>query len=115
LESQQRSYIQQLGILRARLACPPAKMLCQFSQFNCDASLTRLSNQSHSLELESSLSAPMVGLTCGIPFSPMEIKASTRVGTAQANDAEVDLSAWAFPDKKDEQAHARNVLWHFAV
>ena len=37
------------------------------------------------------------------------------VGAAQANDAEVDLLAWALPDKTDEQAHTRNVLWRFAI
>ena len=107
LESQQWSCTQQLGILRARLACPPAKMLRRFTKFICDASLTRLSKQSHPLEVESSFSAPMVGLTCDVLFSSMEIKASTCVGAAQANDAEVDLSAWALPDKTDEQVHAR--------
>jgi hypothetical protein len=115
LESQQWSYIQQLGILRACLACPPAKMLRRFTQFICDASFTRLSKQSHYLEVESSFSAPMVGLTCDVPFSYMEIKASTGVGAAQANDAEVDLSAWALLDKMDEQVCARNVLWRFAI
>jgi hypothetical protein len=115
LESQQWSYIQQLGILRARLACPPTKMLRRFTQFICDASLTRLSKQSHPLEVESSFSAPMVGLTCDVPFSSMEIKASTCVGATQADDTEVDLSAWALPDKTDEQVHARNVLWCFAI
>jgi hypothetical protein len=90
-------------------------MLSRFTQFICDASLTRLSKQSHPLEVESSFSAPMMGLTCDVPFSSMEIKASTCVGAAQADDAEVDLSVWALPDKTDEQMHARNVLWRFAV
>ena len=97
------------------MACPPAKMLSRFTQFICDASLTRLSKQSHPLEVESSFSAPMMGFTCDVPFSSMEIKASTCVGAAQADDAEVDLSVWALPDKTDEQMHARNVLWRFAV
>ena len=29
------------------------------------------------------------------------------LGAAQADDTEVDLSAWALPDKTDEQVHAR--------
>ncbi len=45
----------------------------------------------------------------------MDVKASTHVGAAQANDAEVDLSAWALPDETDEQVRARNVLRRFAV
>jgi hypothetical protein len=45
----------------------------------------------------------------------MEVKASTRVGAAQADDAEVDLSAWALPEETIEQAKARNVLRHFSV
>ena len=57
----------------------------------------------------------MAGLTRDIPFSPMEVKASTRVGAAQADDAKVDLSAWALPKETIEQAKARNVLWRFAV
>jgi hypothetical protein len=80
LESQQWSYIQQLGILRACLACPHAKMLCRFTQFICEASLTRLSKQSYPLEVESSFLHPMAGLTCDVPFSSMELKASTCVG-----------------------------------
>jgi len=57
----------------------------------------------------------MVGFTRDIPFSPMEVKASTRLGAAQADDAEVDLLAWALPDETNKQANARNVLWHLAV
>jgi hypothetical protein len=90
-------------------------MLRRFTQFICDASLTRLSKQSHPLEVESSFSAPMAGLACDVPFSSVEIKASTRVGATRADDAEVELSAWALPDKTDEQVHARNVLRRFAV
>jgi len=45
----------------------------------------------------------------------MEVKASTRVGAAQADDAEVDLSAWALPEETIEQANARIVLWRVAV
>jgi hypothetical protein len=68
------------GILRACLACPPAKTLHQFTQFICEASLTRLSKQSYPLEVESSFLHPMAGLTCDVPFSSMELKASTCVG-----------------------------------
>jgi hypothetical protein len=57
----------------------------------------------------------MVGFTRDIPFSPMEIKASTCLGAAQADDAEVDLLAWALPDEMNEQANARNVLRRLAV
>ncbi len=67
------------------------------------------------MEVESSFSAPMAGLTCDVLFSSMEIKASTCVGAAQANDAEVDLSAWALPDKTDEQVRVRNVVQCFVA
>ncbi len=45
----------------------------------------------------------------------MEAKATTRIVAAQADDAEVNLSAWALPGETLEQAWARDVLWHFAV
>ena len=45
----------------------------------------------------------------------MEGKAMTRVAAAQADDAEVDLSAWALPGETLEEARARDVLRHLAV
>ena len=113
LESQQWSCIEQPAILRACVACPPAKMLRRFTQFICNACLTPLTSRSQTLGSDSSV--PMAGLTRDIPFSPMEVKASTCVGAAQADDAEVDLLAWALPEETTEQANARNVLRRFAV
>ena len=113
LESQQWSCIEQLVILWGRVACLPGKMLWQFTQFICNACLTRLTSRSQTLGSDSSV--PMAGLTRDIPFSPMEVKASTRVGAAQADDAEVDLSAWALPKETIKQVNARKVLWRFAV
>jgi hypothetical protein len=96
------------------LACPPAKMLQRFTQFICNASLSRLSNGLQTLEGNPNPS-PMVGLTWDVAFTPMEAKATTCIAAAQADDAEVDLSAWAFPGETLEQARARDVLRHFAV
>ncbi len=96
LESQQWSYKEQLGVLRACLACPPAKMLQRFTQSICDASLTQLSNGLQMLESNPNLS-PTVDLTWDVAFTPIEAKATTRIEAAQADNAEVDLSAWALP------------------
>jgi hypothetical protein len=59
--------------------------------------------------------SPMVGLTWEVAFTPIEGKATTRVAAAQADDAEVDLSAWALPGETLEEARARDVLRHLAV
>ncbi len=56
-----------------------------------------------------------VGLTQDVAFMTMEEKATTQVGAAQANNAEVDLSTWALPGEIIEQACTRDVLWHFLV
>jgi hypothetical protein len=114
LESQQWSYKEQLRVLRACLACPPAKMLQRFTQFICNASLSRLFNGSQTLEGNPNPS-PTVGLTWDVAFTPMEAKATTLIAAAQADDAEVDLSAWALPGETLEQARARDVLRRFAV
>jgi len=114
LESRQWSHSEQLAILRGRvIACPPAKMLRQFTQYICNACLTRLSSGSQTLG--SDFFVPMAGLTRDIPFSSMEVKALTRIGAAQADDAEVDLLAWALPEETIEQANARIVLRRVAV
>ena len=49
LESRQWSHSEQLAILRGRVACPPAKMLRRFTQYICNACLTRLSSGSQTL------------------------------------------------------------------
>ena len=41
----------------------------------------------------------LIGKTANIPLIPLETNASTRVKAAQADNAEVDLSQWAEPDK----------------
>ncbi len=56
-----------------------------------------------------------MGLTRDVPFTPMEVKATTRIAAAQANDAEVDLSAWALPGETIEQARSRDVLRRFVI
>ncbi len=114
LESQQWSYKEQLRVLRARLDCPPAKMLRHFTQFICDANLSRLSTGLQMLEGNPNPS-PTVGLTWDVAFTPMEAKATTCIAATQADDAEVDLSAWALPGETLEQAWARDMLQRFAV
>ena len=54
-----------------------------------------------------------VGRTIDIPFSQLEVNASTRVKAAQADNAEVDLSQWAESDESLLVADARAVLRKF--
>jgi hypothetical protein len=58
---------------------------------------------------------PTVGLTWDVPFTPMEVKATTPIAAAQANNAEVDLLTWALPGETIKQACSRDVLRRFAV
>jgi hypothetical protein len=55
------------------------------------------------------------GFISDIPFSPLEVNATTRVAAAQADDAEVDLLAWSSPSETEEEAHARVILRRFVV
>ena len=57
----------------------------------------------------------LVGLLSDVPFTPLGQKASTRVSAAQADNAEVDLTAWASPDETAEEAKARVILRRIAV
>lgn len=57
----------------------------------------------------------LAGLSSNVPFTPLEQKTSTRVAAAQADDAEVDLTAWASPGETAEEAKAREILRRFAV
>ena len=41
------------------------------------------------------------------PFLPWSSRPLHVLGAAQADDTEVDVSAWALPDKTDEQVRAR--------
>ncbi len=43
-----------------------------------------------------------VGLTQDVAFKPMEEKTTTQEGAAQADDTEVNLSAWALPGEAIE-------------
>ena len=47
--------------------------------------------------------------------SPLEAAATARVKAGQINDADVDLSAWALPDKTAKMARAQQVLRRLAV
>lgn len=113
LESRGWSRQQALAVLKARLLCPPAKMLRCFAQSVCEAILTNL--EGHQVDSNSGTSGVVRGLTSDVPFSPLEAKVTTRLTGAQADQAEVDLSAWAFPMETSEQAKARVVLRRFAV
>ena len=42
---------------------------------------------------------PLIGKTADISFSPLEANAYTMTKAAQTDNAEVDLSQWAEPDK----------------
>ncbi len=84
------------SILRARLSAPPAKMLRYFAQTVCDALLLRL-QPSHLLALDVDRSKGLAGFTHDVPFLPLEDKVTTRVAAAQADDAEVNLTAWSYP------------------
>jgi hypothetical protein len=66
------------------------------------------------LESNTNLS-PTVGLTWDVAFTPMEAKATTCIVSAQADNAEVNLSAWALPGETVEQAQARDVMRRFAI
>ena len=113
LESWGWSRQQALAVLKARLLCPPAKMLQCFAQSVCEAILTNL--EGHQVDSNSGTSGVVRGLTSDVPFSPLEAKVTTRLTAAQADQAEVDLSAWAVPMETSEQAKARVVLRRFAV
>ncbi len=54
------------------------------------------------------------GFTADIPFSPLEAKVMMHVAAAQADFAEVDLTAWSSPLETEEEAQARVVLQQFA-
>ena len=98
----------------APLRPPPAKMLQCFAQVACDATLLKFWVVSSAACSEM---APLglVGLTSDVPFTPLEQKASTRVSAAQADDAKVNLTAWASPGETAEEAKARVILQQFAV
>jgi hypothetical protein len=100
-------------ILRARLSSPPAKMLRCFAQTFCDAILQKLQGGPITSQQDKAPDG-LKGLTRDIPFSALEEKATTRIVTAQADFAEVDLSAWSLPSETDKEAKARVVLRRFA-
>ena len=58
---------------------------------------------------------PLIGKTVDIPFSLLDTNASTRVKASQSDNAEVDLSQWAEPDKTPRVPNAQYVLHRFAV
>ncbi len=66
------------------------------------------------LESKSILS-PTVGLTWDVPFMPMEVKATTHIAAAQADDAEIGLLAWVLPRETIKQVGSRDVLRRFAI
>ena len=115
LESRVWSREHSLRILRARLLSPPAKMLRRFVQAACDAILLNFYNAGGQDLTDHTPFRYTKGLTCDIPFSPLEDKVTTRVGAAQTDFAEVDLTAWASPSETEEVARARVILRRFAA
>ena len=99
LESRGWSREQSLRILSARLLSPPGKMLRRFSQSVSNAILLKLDEESW---------GGSRGFIGNILFSPLEVNATTCVAAAQANDAEVDLSAWSSPSETEEEAHVKS-------
>ncbi len=89
-------------------------MLQCFAQAACEAILLKLQVVTPAA---GGVKAPysLAGLSSDVPFIPLEQKASTRVAAAQADDAEVDLTAWASPDETAEEAKAHEILRRFAV
>jgi hypothetical protein len=114
LESRGWSHKQELKILKAWLTLPPAKMLRCFYQAACEAILLKFEDGVSPVGFEKS-SHGQVGCTTDIPFTPLEDKATTRIAAAQADDAEVDLSAWSHPGETPVEAKARETLRRFAV
>ena len=114
LEARGWSRIEEHRVLTARLSAPPAKMLRCFAQAACEAILLKLQVVTPAA---GGVKAPhsLAGLSSNVPFTPLEQKTSTRVAAAQADDAEVDLTAWASPDETAEEAKAREILGWFAV
>jgi len=109
LESRGWSREQSLLVLSARLLSPPGKMLRQFLQSVSKAILLKLCQVDCQTPDEESRGGSR-GFIGDIPFSHLEVNATTRVAAAQANDAEVDLSAWSSPSETEEEAHARVIL-----
>jgi hypothetical protein len=112
LESRRWSRAQGEGILQARLCSPPAKMLRCFAQVVCDSILQKFQGGLPSTQPDK-VPDGLKGLTCDVPFSPLEEKATTLVAAAQADFAEVDLSAWSLPSETLQEAKARIVLRQF--
>ena len=84
-------------------------MLQCFAQSACNAILLKL----HDGVKESTKGKALVGctgITQDVPLSPLKAKAATQVAVAQADNAEVDLTAWALPSETVEQAKARVIL-----
>ena len=114
LESRGWSREHSLRILKARLLSPPGKMLRSFAQAVFDAILLKL-HTSIEEPPEAEVQASSRGFMSNIPFSPLEKKATTRVTAAQADDAEVDLSAWSYPSETEVEAQARVMLRRFTA
>jgi hypothetical protein len=76
LESRRWSQAQGEGVLQARLSSPPAKMLCCFAQVVCNSILQKFHGGLPSTQPDE-VPDGLKGLTCDVPFSPLEEKATT--------------------------------------
>jgi hypothetical protein len=114
LEAHGWSRMQKLRILKARLLTPPGKMLRCFAQAACNAILMK-GEVDVTREFTVEPRPGDTGFTTDVPYTPLEEKATTRIAAAQADDAEVDLSAWSSPSETVEEARARETLRRFVV
>lgn len=73
-------------VMNQRLRSPPAAMLRSFAYCAGDFLCPEWPPIAQP--------SPPVGKTSDVPFSPLELKGTTRVKAAQADNAEVDLSQW---------------------
>lgn len=106
-ESKNWSFRMRNSVLNARLSSPPAKMIRSLLFVAGETVLSHIHPPAALLESRLDL---LPGKTSDVPFNPMEEATETRVKAAQADDAEVDLSQWPYPNETPRIAWARNVL-----
>lgn len=95
-------------IMGARFASPPAKIVCLLLFGTCSMHLP-FGTRAQPIE---DICPP--GMTKEVPFSPLELNATTRVEASQADSAEVDLTPWELPNETPRQPRARQVIRRLA-
>ena len=102
-------------VLEHRLRSPPAKIIRIFLSKAAETIVEEVISTRVEPRADEKVVGPMVGLTLEVPFASLEANADTQVTATQADDAEVDVSTWALPNKTLQQAKAREVLRRFAA